>query len=77
MIVKLRRRSGVRGAHVVTQVGRARGGWRDGGVVAVAVCGVLVHGDEDGGSFEQLDLLVLGDEQLGRVLPFGRMLPTR
>jgi hypothetical protein len=43
----------------------------------VAIVALFVHGDEDGCSLEQLDLLVLGDEQLGRVLPLWRVVPTK
>ena len=58
---------------VVPRVGRTGGGGRWGGVIAFNH--VLVHGDKDGRRFKQLDLLVLGDEQLGGDCPFGRMFP--
>jgi len=48
-----------------------------GRAVAVLAVALLVHGDEDRGGFKELDLLVLGDEQLRRVLPFRRVLPSR
>jgi hypothetical protein len=74
VVVHVRGRGGFGGAQVVAHVGRARGR-RRGRVVAVVAD--LVHGDEDGGGLEQLDLLVLGDEQLGGVLPLRGVFPTR
>ena len=74
MVVHVRGRGSFCGAHTVTQVRRA-GGWGRGRVVAVVA--LLVHGDEDRGGLEQLDLLVLGDEQLGGVLPFRSVFPTK
>lgn len=75
MVVELWGRGSFSGAQLLTQVGRARGRRRR--AVAVFAVALLVHGDEDRGSFEELHLLVLGDEQLRCVLPFRRVLPTR
>jgi hypothetical protein len=73
--LELRGRGSFSGAQLLTQVRRARRRRR--GAVAVFAVALLVHSDEDGGGLEQLHLLVLGDEQLRRVLPFRRVLPTR
>ena len=74
MVVHLRGRGSFCGAHAVTEIRRAGGWWR---CRVVAVVARLVHGYKDRGGLEQLDLLVLGDEQLGGVLPFRSVFPIK
>lgn len=49
--------------------GRVR--WRNDFIVRSGA----IHGNQDRRSFEELDLLVLGDEQLGGQRPFGSVFP--
>lgn len=76
VVVALWGRGSFSGAQLITEI-RTRGRWRGGAAVALAAITILVHGNEDRGGLEQLHLLVLGDEQLGGVLPFRRMFPTK
>lgn len=61
---------------LVVRVGRAGSGGGRRVVAVVRARAVLIHGHEDGCRFEQLHLLVFGNEQFGRILPLRRVLPT-
>ena len=83
LVLVLRRRSRLCRARLVLSRVETRGFWRSRRVVAVAHLGhvsaryrVDVHGHEDRSRLEQLDLLMLGYEELGGELPFRRVFPA-
>lgn len=61
-------------AEVPGRVGWCRRG-DGGGSDARVGARVVVHGDQNRGCLQKLDLLVLGNQELGSVGPFGSVLP--